>query len=135
MSKYKKYACYWLSVTKKDNKPNAVYYALMDLRKLENDQYILVSPKGRTINKFKLNGSEKIQERADREYIVSMGESSMEGFKVDVIMREGHEKCKMKKYYSNSKENLIRFSETCFPEYAEAISAAIEVFDYVDIQP
>lgn len=135
MSKYKKYACYWLSVTKKDNKPFSVCYALMDLRKLE-DQYILISPMGRTINKFKLNGSEKIQERANRDYIVSMDEkSSMEGFKVDVIMREGHEKCKMRKYYSNSKENLIRFSETCFPEYAEAISAALEVFDYVDIKP
>lgn len=135
MSKYKKYACYWLSVTKDENQPYSVHFALMDLRKLDGDQYILISPKERPMIKIRL-GSEKVQVKANRDYIVSMDEkSSMEGFKVDVIMREGHEKCKMRKYYSNSKENLIRFSETCFPEYAEAISAALEVFDYVDIKP
>ena len=135
MSKYKKYACFWLSVTKSNNQPYSVHYALMDLRDLDGEHQILISPKGRTVNKIRL-GSEKIQEKANRDYIVSMdAKSSIEGFKIDVIMREGHEKCKMRKYYSNNKEHLIRFSETCFPEYAEAISGALEVFDYVDIHP
>ena len=124
--KNKKYACYWLSVTKEENKPISVHYTLMDLKDGK-----LVSPKGRTVNTLIL-GEEKIQERADRDHIVSVNnESSIEGFKIDVIMREEPEK---RLYYANSKEHLVRYSETCFPDMAEAIEGALEVFDYVDIR-
>ena len=133
MSKNIRYACYGITVNKTTNEVLSVTYKLMNYKKFHDDgSGILISPERRTRIQVKLSGSTrmKAQSRADHAYILPLGPTSMTAFKVDV-MTKSEEKSVMTMHYANNKEHLIRYAETCYPNFVEDIKAALEVADII----
>ena len=130
--KHYRHACYGLTVSKSENKPVSITFMMVDYKQNEN---ILYSPMGRVRVRIRLEGSMAgiAQLRADREYIITATPESFEGFRIDVITRT-NEKSKYNKHYANNKEHLIRWAETCYPDYVEQIKDALSKLDEIVIR-
>lgn len=124
----KQFTCYGFRVTKDENKPINVFKMIMDVEEI-NGKRFLVSPKGRQVFKVDLKNPNQVHViEPEREHFVSLGLTSMAGFKIDVIMRT-HERSKCNRFYANNRDHLVRFVETCYYDYLENIKTAIQAIE------